>query len=327
MFFEAWHLKWPIAAVNAWDFHVYHPDNNVQGIGGAPAADGRPRIFSLDLPEVLEVQKAFVRKVIDTLNDLDNVLWEIVNEIFNDYAAMLWHYHMVDYVRAYEKTLPKQHPVGMTAEGGTQDNQLLWASSADWISPGFGPDSHYLYDPPAGNGKKVVIADTDHLWGLGGNYQWVWKSFCRGLNPVLMDAWQALPGRIEPRHASAWAKKNRRDFPDWQPIRQNLGHIRRLSLRIDLAKMTPRSELASSRYCLAEPGREYVVYVPYDATVSVKFNPQPQPGAMAVEWLCPRTGESAVEADITPTPNQTFVSPLGSDAVLYLKAREEISFG
>ena len=43
------------------------------------------------------------------------------------------------------------------------------------------------------SGKKVTILDTDHLWGCGGNYQWVWKSFLQGYNTIFMDPWQSFP--------------------------------------------------------------------------------------------------------------------------------------
>ena len=45
----------------------------------------------------------------------------------------------------------------------------------------------YQIDPPAADGRKVILTDTDHLWGIGGDVAWVWKSFLRGLNPIFMD--------------------------------------------------------------------------------------------------------------------------------------------
>ena len=63
-------------------------------------------------PAVTAYQEAYVRKVIDTVNDLDNVLYEISNESPDN--SLAWQYHMIDYVKAYEATKAKQHPVGMT---------------------------------------------------------------------------------------------------------------------------------------------------------------------------------------------------------------------
>lgn len=43
-------------------------------------------------PAVLARQEAFVRKVVDTLNDLDKVLYEIINEG----GSLSWQVQMVD---------------------------------------------------------------------------------------------------------------------------------------------------------------------------------------------------------------------------------------
>ena len=88
-----------------------------------------------------------------------------------------------------KRSKPKQHPVGMTFmyPGGT--NQQLVDSPADWISPNQGtPAEDYRYKPSARYLGKVIVNDTDHLWGhTGGDSVWVWKSFLRGLNVLFME--------------------------------------------------------------------------------------------------------------------------------------------
>ena len=58
--------------------------------------------------EVRERQAAYIRKVIDTLNDLDNVLYEVTNEGGNKD----WDRFVVDTVHAYEKTEAQAAPGG-----------------------------------------------------------------------------------------------------------------------------------------------------------------------------------------------------------------------
>ena len=143
---------------------------------------------------------------------------------------------MIDYVHEYEKTKPKQHPVGMTFQYKAGSNRTLFDSPADWISPN--PDGGYRDNPPAADGSKVIVSDTDHLWGIGGNRAWVWKSFLRGLNPIFMDPYDGLV-------------LGKRFDPKWDPIRKSMGDARRLADRVDLAAMTPQNKLASTGYCLA----------------------------------------------------------------------------
>ena len=50
----------------------------------------------------------------------------------------------------------------------------------------------------------------------------------------------------------------------WNLVRRSMGQTLTVSKRINLAKMLPRKDLASSGYCLANPGVEYLVYLPSD---------------------------------------------------------------
>jgi len=73
-------------------------------------------------------------KAIDTLNDLNNVLWEIGNEMHT--GSVEWGYHMIRFIHDYEGGKPRQHPVGMT--GAPIENEALFSSPADsvtWLNP------------------------------------------------------------------------------------------------------------------------------------------------------------------------------------------------
>jgi hypothetical protein len=318
MFFEAWCTKWSRPGADAWLSHPYRAGNNVNGVDGDPDGDGVADIYTLRAPDVVRYQKRYMQHVIDTVNDLDNVLFEIINEIPVGEDFLRWHYHMIDFVHEYERTQPKQHPVGMTAEGGGEDNRLLFASNADWISPGYGEQEEYKYNPPPGDGRKIILADTDHMWGHGGTYQWAWKSFLRGLNPLFMDPWMPIPGRTRAGY-SGNDLNNTRDYPDWAPLRIALGQTRRLAERVDLLAMTPHPELASSGYCLAEPGHAYIAYFPDDARGWLDLTGAP--GRYAVEWLNTRTGQTATDADLLQGgARQRMHSPLGMDCVALITA-------
>jgi len=321
MLFEAWCLRNARPGCDPWLTHPFHRDNNVNGVDGDPNDDGRPLVYTLAVPEVVEFQKAYIRQVVDTVNDLDNVLYEIVNETRADEESVAWHLHLVDYVHEYERIKPKQHPVGMTSDGGTTYNPILFASNADWISPSPRPGESYRYDPPPADGRKVIIADTDHIWGTGGTYQWAWKCFLRGLNPIFMDPWWPLPSwSDDSRRAYDRSLLMTRHFADWGPLRATLGHSRRLADRLPLKCMTPQGELASSGYCLADAGSVYLVYTPDDAQVTVDL--AAAPGMVSVEWFYPRTAEAVTSAAVQGGRRYTFLSPLGLDAVLLLRTRK-----
>ena len=318
MLFEGWCLRSAYAESDPWPSHPYNAQNNISGVAGTVDERGRGQVYTLDVPEVVRYQEMYVRKVIETLNDLDHIVYEIVNETPCNERSVAWHHHMINFIHETEKSMPKQHPVGMTSEGGEQDNPILFASPAEWISPGRGPGQVYKYDPPAADGSKVILSDTDHLWGHGGNYPWAWKTFLRGMNPLFMDPWEPVPGSTRPGYANN--ELNVRHYPDWALLRANLGHTRRYAKRLDLNRALPHNALASSRYCLAEPGVAYLVYVPDDAQVMVDLSAAQ--GPLAVEWFSPRSGETSQDAPVMGGKTVRFVSPFGMDVVLFLYARK-----
>lgn len=340
MLFNGWSLdRTGFKTGDPYPFLPYNIANNINGISAPETINDlvdKPNLHSLEIsPELLAVQEAYVKKVIETVNDLDNVLYEIINEG----GTTDWQYHMIRYIKKTEAGLPEQHPVGMTHHSGVKQNinQTLFDSPADWISPNGEPvtwksgdstiTSSFKDDPPAGDGKKVVLPDTDHLWGHGGNYKWVWKSFLRGLNPILMDPWNPLPGREDEKKTVGWIyikggiTKDDRNFPEFQLIRQSMGQTRVWAQRINLANMVPHSELSSTRYCLADEGNEYLVYFP--ESVEGKIDLRNAKGEYSVEWFIPLMNRTVKVPVMLSGGDYLEVEPPTSlDAVLYLKRNQ-----
>ena len=302
MLFEGWGLQ---RIKGAFFNHPYHPENNINGINGDLNGDSLGlEIHTLADSARLSIQKDYVRKVIETVNDLDNILFEISNE--NHPPSAEWQYHMIDYIHELESQMPKQHPVGMTFQFKGGSNRTLFDSPADWISPnGAGG---YKDDPPAGDGSKVILTDTDHLGGIWGNQKWVWKSFLRGLNPIFMDPYDAIV--LESRYEPGWE----------EPVRKSMGYTLDFAKRINLIDMVPDNELASTGYCLAEKGTEYLIYLPEGKDVTVDLSDAS--GDLSVEWFNPNSNETEYSENIPGGEVQSLQSPFGEDdAVLYLKAK------
>jgi hypothetical protein len=49
---------------------------------------------------------------------------------------------------------------------------------------------------------------------------------------------------------------------DWEIVRKNLGYTLSHSPKMDLALMTPKNELSSTTYCLADTGNAYLIFLP-----------------------------------------------------------------
>jgi hypothetical protein len=120
-------------------------------------------------------------------------------------------------------------------------NEDLFASPADWISL-----NGDINNPPVADGRKVILADTDHLCGVCGDRQWVWKSFTRGENPIYMDVYDGgFDLTIEQ------VPDDPLNYEPWRNLRRNLGYVLTYANRMNLTEMLPHPELASSGYCLA----------------------------------------------------------------------------
>lgn len=279
--FKRDHYKLP------WQSHPYHAANNINGVDADTNGDGQGYDFHQWplAPRVWDLQQAYIRQVIATVNAFDNVLYEVANECHP--RSEEWQYQVIYYIKACEATRPQQHLVGMTAEfpaGGTAD---LYASPADWISPS-GSDWD-PQNPPIASGRKVVLADTDHMPGARGDRRFVWKAFMRGNHPIYMDDFT-------------------KQDAERLGARQAMGHTLSYARRLPLARMVPtdRAEDCSSTYLLRAPGRCYLAYHPGGPDLTLDL----PAGDYATEIFDPSDGSSSTPSLSHPQPGpHTFTRP------------------
>jgi hypothetical protein len=240
---------------NAWQGHPYHLENNINNINGNPSGDDTGfEVHTLQIPEIIKLQENYIKKVIDTLNDFDNIVWEISNESHSQ--SVEWQYYMIRFVREYEKTKTKQHLIGMT--GSPIQNEQLYGSPADWISP---VGKIFLTDPPIADGRKIIIVDTDHISPWSCDPEWIWKNFFRGNHFIMMDSY--LDYRI---HSPL--------IPDssLDGARVAMGNVRKLSEKINLNHFLPTRDICTTGYALVNPNLEYYFYIPKNFSEKISLN-------------------------------------------------------
>ncbi len=298
MLFEGWWLHG--RPNDHWPDHPYNPANNINDLDLS-----LEQIHTLENSALVAIQEQYIRKVVDTVNDLDNVLFEIANE--DGLGSREWSYHWVNFIKNYESTKPYQHPVGMTyryqeygPDNIAEKNQELFDSNADWVSP-----KEQSPTAETADGRKVSILDTDHICPFQPDKNcgpgFIWQAFLHGHNPIIMDV--AGTG-----NGSAGLEKFRRDS----------GHTRRFAERMDLVAMVPSDNLVTKGpgYCLASD-REYLVYLPNGGSVTIDLHNTE--GTVSVEWFNPVNGESSSASSVTGGVSQEFTSPYSGESVLYLK--------
>jgi hypothetical protein len=82
--------------------------------------------------------------------------------------------------------------------------------------------------------------------------------------------------------------------------------------------MLPTEEVASTKYCLANPGHEYLVYLPDGNEVNIDLSAVT--GEVVSEWMHPVTGEITPGGRTRPGKGQSnFAVPFLGPAVLYIR--------
>jgi hypothetical protein len=310
MLFEGWGLmhgnrRRGTQAAWAWRNHPFNPANNINEVTIKGANDAHGEVHRLGNDTANKLQADYIRKVVDTVNEFDNVLYEVINEG----GEKEWDWWVVKTIKDYERTKPMQHPVGITGHGAERLDGML-ASPADWTSPGRADG--FAEDPPAWKAdyKKVSVLDTDHIWGVGGNVAWVWKAFLRGHNPIFMD----------PYDGSVLGKPG---DTRWEPIRKALGYTRFIADRRNLAAMTPADNLASTKYCLANPGKEYLVYLPDGGSVEVDLSATE--GRLLLFWHDAEKCQCRASDTVEGGARRELKAPFRGPAVLYVRTKDAVN--
>jgi hypothetical protein len=85
---------------------------------------------------------------------------------------------------------------------------------------------------------------------------------------------------------------------------------------MNLAAAVPRGDLASSGYCLAVVGSEYLVFLPSGGNVRV--NLAGVSGARTVEWFNPANGQTFIRGTVNGGSSVTINAPFSGAAVAYI---------
>ncbi len=309
------------------DGYPFTGANNINGVDDGYVS-GRKGIGSITMTSpnaITAFQDAYVDKVIDTLNDLPNVLWIVSEEAPGD--SLWWNKHMIAHIRAYEARKPHQHPIGLATLIGTPD-AILYNSDADWVAPA----ARISPTESCGTGKpacKVNVNDSDHsYWEIWNdtpqqNRNYVWENFLNGNQVLFMDPYLVYYPR-ENRNLCGSPTNGICSTPDkrWENLRNNLGYIRQYSLKLNLVNVTPQGALSSTGFCLAQTpavGAEYLVYAPSGGKFTVDLSAMPASRTLKVEWFNPSTGAAIAGKTLhAGSPAQVFTPPFSGDAVLYL---------
>jgi hypothetical protein len=106
--------------------------------------------------------------------------------------------------------------------------------------------------------------------------------------------------------------------PTWQDsAREAMGQTRMFADRMNLAEMTPSREISNTGYCLANAGKEYLVFQSDKGEFTVNLSDTA--GQFSVEWFNITNGATEPAKQVAGGAVRTFTTPFGGPAALYLK--------
>jgi Family of unknown function (DUF6298) len=256
-----------------WDTNVFNSKNNINGVNADQNRDGWGiEFWTSPSYELKNLYRKYVTKVIDTINDLDNVIFELGNEVGELGGTANWLNDMANFVKSYEAGKPKQHliyisPGGLGkphadvpdhSETYVSKSQLVSSSAEVFAVSDFWGDN-YNADPPVNDTGKPAFMDEDHLGAFAPaafEHHVPWKAFTRGYHFSLYDHPFEVPSF---------------ESPKWELTRRNIGAtVNYANIKfLNLAAMSPSTSISSTKYALANPGSEYLIYQPNSGSFTV----------------------------------------------------------
>ena len=213
MLFNGWGLQFGEPR-NPFLASPWKAGNNVNGINGDPRNTGIGRdVQTLNNPAITAIQENYVRRVVDALDDLPNMLFRSATRPRAPRKSWAWQHHMLAVVKRHDALRGGfRHPVGLTAaaawigdEAGINDR--LAGSDADSFSP---TGSTYQSDPPPASGARSA-SWTPITSGASAGRAW---TGCGGPSPRPQPALHGLAPRPGPRRALRAVRRR-------QPARAN----------------------------------------------------------------------------------------------------------
>lgn len=100
---------------SSWSASPMNASNNINGIGAV--AHNEP--FTLKNAELTAIEDAYVKKLVETLRDFDNVYYEICNEPYFGGPTAEWQKHISEVISGAEKDYPFKHLISQNFANGS----------------------------------------------------------------------------------------------------------------------------------------------------------------------------------------------------------------
>ncbi len=277
-----------------WNLSPMNARNNINDIGRME----RTAVYTLDHPDLLKIQEAMVRKIVDTLKDFDNVYYEICNEPYFGGVTLDWQYHIAETISGAESKFEHKHLIAR--------NVANKSAVVENPSPHVSIFNFHYAKPPVAVGENYhwdrAIGDDET--GFAGDDR---------VKPYRLEGWDFilaggavfnnLDYSFAVGHEDGSARINAPGGGGPELWRQ-LGILREFINGFDFVKMRPDNSVLTSDVpegttarALVQPGKAYAIYVNGNGLSSIMVDLPA--GTYQAEWIDTKTGEIAKDESFT----------------------------
>ncbi|MGL6194095.1 MAG: cellulase family glycosylhydrolase [Thermoguttaceae bacterium] len=287
---------------NRWKYSPMNSTSNVNNIGNV----SHNTVYTLDTePALLKAQEELVRKIVNELNEFDNIYFEVCNEPYFGGVTQGWHDHIAEVIQTVEKTLPNKHLISWNVQNGHSriDNPHKAYSIFNF---------HYASPPTAVTENyelnKVIGLNETGFQGTEDDYYrheaWEFIMAGGGLYNNLDYSFSI--------HTPEGTRKVSDPTPGGGGVnfRKQMRILKQFIESFDFVKMQPDTTHdvnSTATYSLSEPGKQYAIYIRDTAgdTGNSKLAITLPVGSYAGSWLNPVSGE---KLEIAPFKHENSVA-------------------
>ena len=269
-----------------WEVNPLNARNNVNGVGDCPSDE----VLTLDHPELLHYQLAFVDRVVRELNEFDNLYFEACNEPYTRGVPGDWEDRIIEAIVEAEADLPKRHLIARNIANET-------AKIVD-PNPSVSIFNFHYATPPTvvqeNAGIGLPIADDET--GFDGHDDRTYRTEAWEFLLAGGSAFSNLDYSFTADHEDGTAPVAEPTPGGGGPaLRMQLGVLRRFLGSFDLPRLAPSDAIAVEggddqprAWTLAEAGRQYASYVRGGSPLTLNIDLPI--GSYRAEWIDPRDG-------------------------------------
>jgi len=256
--------------------------------------------------------ESFVRYIVARYTAY-SVIWVVSGEFEEERTPSEYAYHgNVTYQRD-----PYKHPISIhTLDSNNEFGNDAWLT---YIMHQTSSDAHtkiindHIYNKPVVNGESQYLIDSriavDDWRKLHWSIVMAGGYFDTGYQYIFMD-----PDNHYHSPYSGWDLNHPTNLQGMVQMK----HLYDLFQKVEFWNMTPSDNLVTSgtAYCLANPGNEYVIYLPSGGSVTINLSAAI--GTLNAEWYDPKDGRHHDKRTVIGGGSVTFTPPFSGDAVLHI---------